>query len=493
MPKPRRRTERYIMTTLSVFALGPAGATGQDAGVAGVWEGTLVAGPQRLQIIFRLEGQEGGGLGGTMDVPAQGATGIPLTTVTFEGRSLSLAFPVPGGGAYEGVLSDDGNRFTGAFRQAGQDFPMELTRADATATAPRRPQEPAPPFPYLVEDASINNDAAAVTLAGTLTLPRGAGPFPAAVLVSGSGPQDRDESLLGHKPFLVLADHLTRNGIAVLRYDDRGVGASTGDFSAATSEDFADDALAVVTHLADDPRIDPRAIGIIGHSEGGLVGPMAARGSDQVSYLVLLAGPGVPGLEILVEQGRLINAANGTPAEVTEFNARLQQRLASVAAESADPSEAGELMRSTLQDELASLSDQIRVAVEESLTEEAISQTIAQMNSPWFRYFLQYDPRHALEDTSVPVLALFGEKDLQVPPHQSADEVRAALDRGDNPDATVHVLPGLNHLFQAANTGSPTEYAVLEETFNEAALSLVSEWIGARFGAQRAREDTGDR
>ena len=483
-----RSMKGCMVTTLAAIAIGPSNAAAQDPDLGGVWRGTLIAGPQQIEIVFRLDVAEDGTLSGSMDVPAQGATGIPLTTVSAEEGMLRLTFPVPGGGAYEGTLSDDGMSVTGTFTQAGQPFPMELSRSDDAPSRPARPQEPTRPFPYVVEDASFYNEADQVTLAGTLTLPEGVGPFPAAVLVSGSGPQDRDESLLGHKPFLVLADHLTRHGIAVLRYDDRGVGGSSGDFSAATSEDFADDALAGVAYLANDPRIDSGAIGIVGHSEGGIVGPMAAHRSNSVSFVVMLAGPGVTGLEVLVEQGRLINAANGTPSDVAEFNATLQQRLATVAAETGDRDVASEQMRAALREEIDRLSDEARALVNEALTDDAIEQTVSQMNSPWFRYFLQYDPRGTLEATSVPVLALFGEKDLQVPPDQSAEEVRAALIRGGNPDATIHVMPGLNHLFQEADTGSPSEYQSIEETFNEKALSTVSDWIAARFGPERARE-----
>ena len=488
MSKLGRSMKGCMVTTLAAFAIGPSGASAQDSSVVGTWRGTLVAGPQQLEIVFHLDLTEDGALTGSMDVPAQGATGIPLTTVSLEERTLSLTFPVPGGGAYEGTLSGDGMTVRGTFTQASQPFPMELSRSEGSPSRPARPQEPTPPFPYVVEDASFENGADQITLAGTLTLPEGSGPFPAAVLVSGSGPQDRDESLLGHKPFLVLADHLTRHGIAVLRYDDRGVGGSSGDFSAATSEDFSDDALAGIAHLATDPRIDSGAIGIIGHSEGGLVGPMAARRSTSVSFVVMLAGPGVTGLEVLVEQGRLINAANGAPPAVAEFNATLQQRLATVAAETEDRDVAAAQMRAALREEVERLSGEARALVDQTLTDEAIEQTVSQMNSPWFRYFLQYDPRGALEATSVPVLALFGEKDLQVPPDQSAEEVRAALTRGGNPDATIHIMPGLNHLFQEAATGSPAEYQSIEETFNEGALSAVSEWIITRFGAERALE-----
>jgi pimeloyl-ACP methyl ester carboxylesterase len=359
---------------------------------------------------------------------------------------------------------------------------MDITRGDGVPAPLERPQEPLPPYPYWVEEVVFSNPTAEIELAGTLTVPEGAGPFPAAILVSGSGPQDRDETLMGHKPFKVIADHLTRHGIAVLRYDDRGVGGSTGVFAMATSEDFTDDALEAIRFLEQDSRIRGDAIGIVGHSEGGLVGPMAASRSESVDYVVMLAGPGVTGLEVLVEQGRLINAASGAPPEMTAFNTRLQTRLAEVGVRNPDPEIAAPLMKAVIHEEIEALSGTAREMATAALNDQAVEQTVGQMNSVWFRFFLNYDPRPALESTRVPVLALFGDKDLQVPPEQSAEEVRAAFARGANTDATVTVLPGLNHLFQEADTGSPSEYQSITQTISPVALETLSEWITTRFG-----------
>lgn len=466
----------------AAFALGAPPVQAQDdPSAVGSWSGTLVAGPQQIEIIFHVAAADDG-LTGTMDVPAQGATGIPLTTVTFTDGTLVMTFPVPGGGRYEGTVDGSGDTIAGTFTQGGQPFPMSITRGEGVPIPLERPQEPLPPYPYQVEEVAFPNQAAGLELAGTLTLPEGAGPFPAAILVSGSGPQDRDETLMGHKPFKVIADHLTRHGIAVLRYDDRGVGASTGDFATATSEDFAEDALAAIRLLEGDSRIRRDAIGIVGHSEGGLVGPMAASRSESVDYVVMLAGPGVTGLEVLVEQGRLINVASGTPPEMTAFNGRLQTRLAEVGVLNPDPDVAAPLMRAVIHEEIEALSGIAREMATAALSDQAIDQTVQQMNSPWFRYFLHYDPRPAIESTQVPVLALFGGKDLQVPPEQSAEEVRAAFTRSANADATVTVLPGLNHLFQEAETGSPAEYQSIIQTISPTALEAVSDWIKKRFG-----------
>jgi uncharacterized protein len=480
---------RWIPSAMAVFALGPAAVHAQSDDIAiGTWVGTLVAGPQQIEIIFHVERADDGSLTGTMDVPAQGATGIPLTTAGFDDGTLSMSFPVPGGGAYEGIMDETGDLLSGTFTQGGQPFPMDLARSEEASAAPDRPQEPRPPFPYAVEDVRFENSEAGIDLAGTLTLPEGAGPFPGVVLVSGSGPQDRNEALLGHKPFLVLADHLTRSGVAVLRYDDRGIAESGGDFSTGTTEDFASDALAAVEYLGADARVNSDAIGIVGHSEGGIIGPMAAGRSDHVGFVVMLAGPGVRGLDILIEQGRLINAAAGQASPLTDFNARVQTVLAEVVAGEPDPEAASVQMHAAIVEEIDALPEGMRETVRADFPEQAIDQAITQMNSPWFRFFLHYDPRPALEQLTVPVLALFGARDLQVPPAQSADEVEAAFERGQNADATVRVLPGLNHLFQEARTGLPTEYAQIQQTFSPDALVILSDWIVERFGPASPHE-----
>ncbi len=463
----------------------PGFALAQEQSVViGSWEGELdVGGGNLLTIVYNIELAEDGTLTGTMDSPDQGAYGIPLSSVTFEEGTLSVqAAGVPGEPGVTGPISEDGTTWSGTFTQGPGSLPLELKKKEGASGPPPRPQEPEPPYPYGVEDVTFVNESAAIELAGTLTVPDGDGPFPGAVLVSGSGPQDRDEALMGHKPFWILADHLSRNGIAVLRYDDRGYGESGGDFSTATSHDFTSDALAGVAFLQAHPSVRAGSVGIVGHSEGGLVGPLAASMSDDVAFVVMLAGPGVTGIEILVEQGRLINAASGTPSEIAELNARIQTSLAEIVAAEPDPEKAAPLMREAMQAEVDKLSPEMQALAGESI-EQNIEPTVTQMNSPWMRNFLHYDPRPALEATTVPVLALIGGKDLQVPHEQNIPEIEAALARGGNDDATVMMLPGLNHLFQEAGTGSPGEYMQIEQTFSPQALEVVSAWILERFGS----------
>jgi uncharacterized protein len=325
---------------------------------------------------------------------------------------------------------------------------------------------PQPPFPYHSEEVRIANPRApGVTLAGTLTLPPGRGPFAAAILITGSGAEDRDETLLGQKPFLVLADHLTRAGIAVLRLDDRGTAESTGTFAGATSADFATDANAAFAFLRARPEVDPHAIGYIGHSEGGMIGPIAARDNPDVAFLVLLAGPGAPARQILDGQRRAIGHSQGVTDAQLEASRPIQNLLLDTAA-SADSTEA---VTARLRTSLAA----------RGIPEEQQARMIQQVTDPWFRYFLRYDPAPNLARLRVPVLALNGSLDRQVIAADNLPGIRTAL--RDDPDATVRELPGLNHLFQHARTGAVGEYAEIEETMSPEVLDLVAGWINARF------------
>lgn len=450
---------------LSFVVYGP-GATSMSGPppleITGSWLGTLSIPGGQLRIVFNITRTEGGGLTATLDSPDQGATGIPTTSVTFQGDSLRIEVGTIQG-VYEGRAESE-DRIVGTWTQAGSTFPLDLERVkDTTATQlPERPQEPKPPFPYESEDLQFESAEAGVRLAGTLTLPAGAGPFPAVILVSGSGPQDRDETIFGHKPFLVIADHLTRQGIAVLRYDDRGVGGSTGDLSLATIENFVQDARGALQYLQNRAEIDQDRIGILGHSEGALVAPRVANLTDDVAFLVLLAPPGVPGDELLLEQSTLLMRTAGAPGEAIEANRSAQKRIFEV----------------VRQVPVAAQADSIRsILATSGIPKEAAEAQIRQITSPWLRHFITYDPRPALESLDIPVLALFGEKDLQVPAAQNAPIIETALNAGDDSQATVHVLPGLNHLFQTATTGDVSEYARIEETIDPGVLDLISSWI----------------
>jgi hypothetical protein len=455
-----------------------SGAAQQTQRFVGDWQGPLRVSGLVLRLGFSFTADSAGGLAGTLTSIDQGGVKLPVT-VTVHGDSIR-AESAPARAAFTGRLVA-ADSIDGAWSQGGQSFPLGLKRV-AAVTVARRPQEPKPPFPYREDTVSFAS-APGVRLAGTLTLPQGTGPFPAVVLVTGSGPQNRDEEILGHRPFAVLADHLARRGIAVLRYDDRGIARSTGNFADATSADFAEDALAAVRYLGTRREVAPRKIGIAGHSEGGVIAPMVAVRSPEVAFLVLLAGTGLPGDSILKMQGRLLGRAAGLSPEMIERSARAQRRMYAAVTEGGDSAAVRARLRQIGAEMLAELTEEQRRAAQ--VTPAAMEANILQVSSPWFRYFLAYDPRPTLRRVRVPVLALNGSLDLQVPPKEDLAAISAALRAGGNRDVRTIELPGLNHLFQTATTGSPTEYALIEETMSPALLNAVSAWILERFGPAR--------
>jgi pimeloyl-ACP methyl ester carboxylesterase len=442
-------------------------------GLDGVWNATITRNAATLRLILRIR-TTAQGTAVLLDSPDQLANGVPIQDLTRDGQKVRFKLAL-NGASYEGTLSADGASIAGTWTVPNQPTaPVNFTRAaSAERTPPKRPQTPQAPFPYTAQDVAFDNPAASgVHLAGTLTLPEGNGHFPAAIMITGSGQQDRDESLMGHKPFWVIADYLSRRGIAVLRVDDRGAGKSTGDAGKATSADFATDANAAFAYLRTRKEIQPKAIGFIGHSEGGMIGPIAMATNKDVAFLVMMAGPGTALDQLLLSQRRLIGITQGLSE--ADLN-RAEPIMAAVfkAMASGKTYEEG------------------RTAARSVLTPDAMTALglpptaspdliLAQVGNPWFRYFLQYDPAQNLRMIKVPVLALNGSLDRQVPPRENLAAVKAALN--DNKDVTIVELPGLNHLFQTAKTGGVGEYDQIEETVAPAALDQMASWINARFG-----------
>ena len=429
--------------------------------IDGAWMGTLDLGTVQLRVVFHILNTEDG-LTATMDSPDQGANGLPTTSVTRDGAKLKIEAKAIGG-VFEGAIAADLSSIDGTFTQLGAAHPLVLKRVkDKAEMELKRPQVPTKPYPYREEEVSYDNNLQSVTLAATLTIPEGKGPFPGVVLITGSGPQDRDESLMGHKPFLILSDYLTRHGIAVLRADDRGTGKSTGDFKGATTADFATDTEAGIAYLKTRSEIDPHKIGLIGHSEGGVIAPMIAARNKDVAFIVMMAGTGVPGDQVLVAQGEAIEISNGKdPKEAAKDAADEKAMLTLVETE---------------KDE-AVLAKELKEKLAGQVPDAQIGLQIAQVTSPWFRYFLTYDPATALRKVTCPVLVINGSLDKQVLPSQNLPAIRKALAESGNPHVEIDELPGLNHLFQKATTGSPTEYARIEETMSPIALEKMANWI----------------
>jgi pimeloyl-ACP methyl ester carboxylesterase len=447
-------------------------------GLDGLWQAVVARNGVNLRLALRIATNERGTIV-TFDSPDLGVVGLPVAG--FSRRVQEVGFSVPASGArFAGKLSDDGTSLKGSWTVPGQpevEIAFVRTRASADRDARVRPQTPKPPFPYRAEEVTFKNaDADAVTLAGTLTLPEGAGPFPAAVLITGSGPQDRDQTWLSHKTFAVLADHLTRSGVAVLRYDDRGVGQSTGDFAAATSADFATDASAAVRFLLTRSDIRRDAIGLIGHSEGGLVAQIAGVSDPDLDFIILLAAPGTHMMQLVRSQERLLGLSQGlSDTDLARMEPVMTDVFAAVAT-SASAEDARARVRAVLTPEaLTTL----------KASESRREQLVQQMATDWTRYLLQYKPASFLSRIRVPVLALNGTLDRQVPADENLSAIKAAL--AHNGDVTIRRLDGLNHLFQTAHTGAIGEYADIEETMSPVVLGIVTEWIEARFMRRHSR------
>jgi pimeloyl-ACP methyl ester carboxylesterase len=446
----------------------------------GAWEGKLMG---KIRFIVHLDRDAAGAWKATADSPDQNATGLAVDWVTVSGDSLLFTMRQLGG-EYAGQINKDHTEIAGVWKQGGASMPLVLhpQAADAEkAEATNRPQEPKPPFPYDAFEVTYPNpNAKGVTLAGTLTVPKGPGAAPCAVLITGSGPEDRDETIFGHKPFLILADYLTRHGIAVLRSDDRGVGKSTGTAVGATSDDFSSDVSAAVAFLKTRKGIDPGRIGLIGHSEGGLIAPMVATRDKSVAFVVLLAGPGVPGDSILINQSLLISRSMGFSDSLARQAQNAQRELLAAAKQSPDSAQLAGKLRVIIKAQIARMPAGERPTVVD--LDEIVAGQVSLLRGSWIRFFLAYDPRPALSKLECPVLALNGEKDVQVSAEPNLREIRAALQKGGNKDITVEAMPGLNHLFQTAKTGAPSEYSKTEETFAPAALEKISDWVGSRMG-----------
>ncbi|HET6328194.1 MAG TPA: alpha/beta hydrolase [Planctomycetaceae bacterium] len=451
-------------------------ATGKVAPqpLVGDWMGTLKVGAVKIRLAVTVVAKPDGSYSGTLNSLDQDATPHPLDEVSLKQNSVRFAFK-RAGLVIEGTLNEAGTDIAAKLKQGGASLPMEFKKLDHPVEGRKRPQQPHPPYPYRAEEVTYENKAAHAKFTGTLTIPRGPGRYPVALLLSGSGQQDRDEQIMGHRPFLVLADYLTRHGIAVLRVDDRGVGGSTGDVMHATTEDFAKDALAAIAYLKTRPDIDVQKMGLIGHSEGGEIAPMVANQTSDIAFIVLLAGPGQPGDEIVLGQMEFLLKQSGASDALVARTRAFQQKLYAAVKEEHEAAPLAKKVKALYHDYLSGMTDAEKA--QSGASEQSADASLKVLGLPWFRFFLSYDPRPALTQLKCPVLALIGEKDMQVPPKGNIPELEKALRAGGNRDVTVRELPKLNHLFQTCENGSVTEYAKIEETFSPKALEIIGKWI----------------
>jgi len=307
----------------------------------------------------------------------------------------------------------------------------------------------------------IDNVHDGVKLAGTLTMPSEGKAFAAVVLITGSGPQDRNEEILGHKPFLLIADYFTRQGIAVLRYDDRGTAKSTGNFSASTTADFANDAEAAIAFLQTRKEIDPHKIGLLGHSEGGMIAPMIASRNKDVAFIVLMAGPGLKGSDLLLLQTAGVARSMGASDMQIALASGMNKKIYAWA-----------------QLEGTAGTDSITVFLIKSGQSKEVAEKNAKIaTSAWLKYFLALDPAPYLSKVTCPVLAINGTKDIQVPCKEDLEVIRTNLEKAGNKHFTIHEFEGLNHLFQHCIKCTVGEYGTLEETMDPEVLKYMGDWL----------------
>ena len=443
----------------------------------GPWVGSLsVIGSEiNIMVTFTTKGDS---VSATIDIPQQMALGLNLTNVSWKPPKTHFELPAgPGLAVFDGTIA--GDSVNGVFTQAGFQGTFRLERGkDVRKTAEVHP--PAEPPPYAEEEITYRSDT--VTIAGTLTLPRGRGPFPAAILITGSGAHNRDEELFNFKPFQVIADFLTRRGIAVLRCDDRGIGGSTGSKMSCTTADHARDVLAGVLFLQGRAEIDSRQIGLIGHSEGGLIAPIAAARSSDIAFIVLLAGPAVTGDRLILFQMESGMRGGGAGEEQIRKTIQREERVFACVRADTGWEALAQTFRADAAEGIASMTPERKRAIPDSaaVVQASVDARLAAAKNRWFRYFIDCDPAKYLEAVRCPVLAVLGELDQQVPLSLNRDPMEAALKKGLTRDWKIEVIPKANHLFIPARTGAPTEYAGLQKTFAPGFLDLIGGWITRR-------------
>jgi uncharacterized protein len=457
-----------------VFLIASATIFAQSAKtIEGNWLGTIEFNGIPLRLALKVTKNADGTFAATLDSLDQGAMNLPIDAITqqqktvrFETKKLGLS--------YEGVLDENADEIAGTFKQGAASLPLVFKRTVATAKS-GRPQDPIKPYPYDEEDVVYENKADKIKLAGTLTLPRAAKPSPAVILITGSGAQDRNETVFGHRPFLVLADYLTRRGIAVLRVDDRGVGGSDLGAPTATSENFAGDVLAGIEFLKTRKEINGKQIGLIGHSEGGMIAPMVAARSKDIAFLVLLAGLGETGEDAIYTQTELLQKADGVNPKITKLTNDTLKNIFAILKTEKDDKIAEQKIRETIEKQKSALNGKERL--EFAVVETTLKAQTPMYLSQWFRYFIAFNPRPTLEKVKIPVLALNGENDLQVGAKENLSLIEAGLKAGGNKDVTIVSLPKLNHLLQTSERGTLAEYGKIEETIAPVALETIADWI----------------
>ncbi len=466
---------KKLLLIMSVFGFFCSSAQNK---IAGDWEGKLAVSGINLRVVFHII-EQGDQLSTKMDSPDQGAKGIALDQTEFSNGKLLLTH-TKAGIQYEGTPNEDYTLIKGVWKQRGASFNLDMSRSTGEIKIVNKPQTPLPPFSYNSEDVEFNNADNSIHYGATFTYPKTGNSFPVIILITGSGQQDRDETIGLHKPFAVIADHLAKNGFAVLRTDDRGMGKTTGDPSIGTSADFANDVEVAINYIKTRKEINSNKIGLMGHSEGGMIAPMVATRNKAVSFVIMLAGPGIPVPDLMSEQSEALMRTLGIKEEALVAYRTLYKKLITAIPSATTKENANRSATTILNDWQKSTPKDIVVATtaitDSTSAKNFVNGFVNQCYSPWFRYFLQYDPQPVLRKLTCPVLALNGEKDVQVLAKSNLAGIRNSLQKSKSKYEVI-ALPGLNHLFQTCKTGAPSEYFELEETFSPKTLELITDWL----------------
>lgn len=469
------------------------GTQSQAQSTSGTWEGNLSVQGTEIPLVIHISPDSAGKLTASFDSPSQHAYNLPCSEVILKGDSLILMMKILNG-RYAGVLDADMKQIKGTWYQGGASLPLTVNKTSEAVIKHevKRPQTPKAPFPYASEEVSYENADRSIRFGGTFTVPLPdpnveyfrAPVYPTVLLITGSGKQDRDESLMGHKPFWIIADYLSRNGIAVLRVDDRDMGKTTGDFSKATSADFAKDVEAGINYLRTRKDVDTNFIGLLGHSEGGLIAPMVAYKRTDIRFIVLLAGPGVKIIDLMEAQTIDVAASAGIPKEELEQFRPLYKKLVTAFLSENDSAKSFQKAVRVFNKWRKNIPDSVvlhTTGVKDEKTLQEYIRTSAESYrpgiNPWFNYFIQFDPAVYLSQVKCPVLALNGENDIQVAAKPNLKAIETALKKGGNLRFTTKEMPGLNHLFQRCIECTVAEYGELEETFSAETLKMVVDWI----------------
>lgn len=450
-------------------------ATSQQPDYSGTWVGTLSVGVD-LRIVFHISGDNKGNYHSSADSPDQSVYGLKCDTTYVSNNELTIEMKDLFA-SFKGKLVND-STIEGQFSQTAS-IPLILKKTDKLEVR-KRPQTPKPPFPYKTEDVFYTNKNQSAKLAATITIPEGKGPFPAVLLITGSGPQDRDETIMDHKLFAVLADHLTRNGYIVLRADDRGIGKSTGEFAKATSEDFARDAEAGINYLLSRTEADKNKIGLLGHSEGGLIAPIVAGEQKEIAFIILLAAPGVKITELMAEQNVAVARSGGISEQAAAAIRPLFMSVVETMLKTKDQVQAFKNVNAVIEEWAGKQSPEVLKELEFDVKENRtnyVGTILKEFNTPWFRYFISFDPTRYLENLHVKVLALNGDRDIQVVSSQNIPALEAALKKSKSKQYDIMIMPGLNHLFQECKACTANEYGQLEQTVSPAVLTTITAWL----------------